>query len=143
MPAHARSEDLIALFSGLAPVAEAKVIGGQGFGFVTFMDPEMAADVLAVTNLVLLFRKKMDLSHDTKCVFKCTQKPSTVWNCCDVPGNSLLHSGAELVMALERRRLCPHCCPAYVFRHPGFFPVSPHAVWRMLPRPNIVRVSIS
>ena len=52
MPAHARSEDLIGLFSGLAPVAEAKVIGGQGFGFVTFMDPEMAADVLAVRDIV-------------------------------------------------------------------------------------------
>jgi len=48
VPTGARSEDLIALFSGLAPVAEAKVIGGQGFGFVTFMDPEMTADVLAV-----------------------------------------------------------------------------------------------
>ena len=48
LPGHARSEDLVALFSGLAPVAEVKVISGQGFGFVTFMDPQMAADILAV-----------------------------------------------------------------------------------------------
>jgi hypothetical protein len=32
----------------LAPVAEAKVMSSQSFGFVTFMDPLMAADVLAV-----------------------------------------------------------------------------------------------
>ena len=51
LPAAARSDDLIGLFSAMAPVAEAKVIGGQGFGFVTFMDPEMAADVLAVCEL--------------------------------------------------------------------------------------------
>lgn len=66
LPGHARSEDLVALFSGLAPVAEAKVIGGQGFGFVTFMDPQMAADVLAV-RLPLAWPDAACVFHVARC----------------------------------------------------------------------------
>ena len=48
LPPVVASEDLAALFGQFAPVVEAKVIGIQGYAFVTFLDPETAIYVQQV-----------------------------------------------------------------------------------------------
>lgn len=66
LPPQVTSEELAQLFSQFAAVVEVKVIGSQGYAFVTFLDPETAMHV----HHVRPHRDKM------QCCYKIWETPS-------------------------------------------------------------------
>lgn len=110
LPAWATDTDLVDVMSGYGPISKAWVIPGEGYGFVSFQDPGIGADLLQnpppypprLTDRELVLSSAFRAKHALQ-VRPQRQPPTDVRCCCC----------KQALKAVEICQILSICCSAF------------------------------